>query len=165
MRWAELLCRRYKIAGWSSNYTVTFERLPNQINFDTVLARPWVDEVEDYTMYRRLHSMEHAKQKWPRKREYLERQNPQPKSPEPVPAIDGMTETIPEIHVQPASPESPLSDSDPSTAVPVRHLPGMQPGWWADTLRITTFNVPEHQETSSAEETAMQNERADADQR
>lgn len=102
--------------------------------------------------------MEHAKQKWPRKRELLERQNGQPKSPESVPAIDGMTETIPKINVQPASPESPwMSDSDPSTAVPVRHLPGMQPGWWADTLN-TSQNVqavPEHQETSSEEDTAV----------
>ena len=134
---------------------MTFERLPNQISFDTVLARPWVDEVEDYTMYRRLHSMEHAKQKWPRKRELLERQNTQPKSPESVPAIDGMTETIPEIHVQPASPESPsMHDSDPSTAVPVRHLPGMQPGWWAETLSTSQNGpaVPELHETSSDEE-------------
>ncbi|KAM3422761.1 hypothetical protein BST61_g245 [Cercospora zeina] len=62
----------YKIVGWSlkfdkkSNetvYIVNLKRLSGQVDFETVLARPWTDELEDYKEYKRLHDLEHAKSK------------------------------------------------------------------------------------------------------
>ncbi|KAF2216261.1 hypothetical protein CERZMDRAFT_81401 [Cercospora zeae-maydis SCOH1-5] len=62
----------YQIVGWSlkfdkkSNetvYTVNLKRLAGQVDFETVLARPWSDELEDYKEYKRLHDLEHAKLK------------------------------------------------------------------------------------------------------
>ncbi|PPJ57268.1 hypothetical protein CBER1_02792 [Cercospora berteroae] len=62
----------YKIVGWSLKidkktnetiYIVNLRRLAGQIGFETVLARPWTDEVEDYKEYKRLRDLEHAKSK------------------------------------------------------------------------------------------------------
>ena len=35
-------------------YDITFERLVSEPNMETVLCRPWNDEVEDYREYKRL---------------------------------------------------------------------------------------------------------------
>lgn len=42
---------------------MNLRRLAGQIDFETVLARPWTDEVEDYKEYKRLRDLEHAKSK------------------------------------------------------------------------------------------------------
>lgn len=189
--------RRYKITGWSlkrdsrtreTEYIVNFQRLPNQVSFETVLARPWVDELEDYTEYKRLRDVEHAKQK--------EKEDRQPKSPDSVPAIDGMadaniSENIQTIRTkddplwhaklvsrpkeQPVRPENPSihdmgrkkHDSNSSTAVPIQFVPGMQAEWWKETLRTPqdVQTVPEHRKTPSEADITVQKRRADADQR
>lgn len=60
---AEQCCDRHRVTGWSiksdpkSNgmiYDISFKRLPNQPSMDSVLRRPWVEEIEDYKEYKRL---------------------------------------------------------------------------------------------------------------
>ncbi|EME47406.1 hypothetical protein DOTSEDRAFT_31847 [Dothistroma septosporum NZE10] len=41
--------------------TVSFMRLSSEVNMDAVLCRPWSDEVEDYTEYKRLRREHHDK--------------------------------------------------------------------------------------------------------
>lgn len=44
-------------------FLITFKRLPNEVSMDTVLSRPFTDEVEDYTEYKRLRHVHREKQK------------------------------------------------------------------------------------------------------
>lgn len=48
---------------------VTFKRLPTENSIDTVLCRPWSDEVEDYAEYKRIRKQYRDKQSeamnWP----------------------------------------------------------------------------------------------------
>lgn len=57
---------RHKIAGWSIHreartkeiiYEVRFERLAVESSMDTVLRRPFADEIEDYREYKRLRQL------------------------------------------------------------------------------------------------------------
>jgi hypothetical protein len=41
---------------------ITFKRLASELSMDSVLCRPWSDEVEDYTEYKRLRRMYREKQ-------------------------------------------------------------------------------------------------------
>lgn len=56
----------HKVAGWCIKmdsktrgmvYDITFKRLPNQVSMESVLARPYIDEIEDYKEYKRLREM------------------------------------------------------------------------------------------------------------
>ncbi|EMC92317.1 hypothetical protein BAUCODRAFT_151729 [Baudoinia panamericana UAMH 10762] len=53
----------HKVTGWyiqldsrtrTTVYYINFKRLPDQLSMDTVLARPWTEEVEDYREYKRM---------------------------------------------------------------------------------------------------------------
>lgn len=64
--------RRHKVTGWTVKtdpktaetvYLITFKRLPNEVSMDTVLSRPYTDEVEDYIEYKRLRHVHREKQK------------------------------------------------------------------------------------------------------
>ncbi|KAF2162122.1 hypothetical protein M409DRAFT_27502 [Zasmidium cellare ATCC 36951] len=62
----------HKVMGWTIKtdpktsetvFLITFKRLPNEVSMDTVLSRPFTDEVEDYTEYKRLRHVHREKQK------------------------------------------------------------------------------------------------------
>lgn len=66
-RFAEFFCLRHKVAGWTIRldpktgtvgYLVTFRRLPSDVDMDMVLKRPWSDEVEDYSEYKRIRKLQ-----------------------------------------------------------------------------------------------------------
>ncbi|EME85509.1 uncharacterized protein MYCFIDRAFT_210249 [Pseudocercospora fijiensis CIRAD86] len=44
-------------------YIVNFQRLPTEPSMEIVLKRPWSDEVEDYTEYKRIRNLQREKQK------------------------------------------------------------------------------------------------------
>lgn len=44
-------------------FLITFKRLPNEVSMEAVLSRPYTDEVEDYTEYKRLRHVHREKQK------------------------------------------------------------------------------------------------------
>ncbi|KAI5367416.1 putative PUA-like superfamily, SRA-YDG superfamily protein [Septoria linicola] len=97
----------YKITGWSVkhntrtnevDFVVKFRRLPAQAAFETVLARPWTEEVEDYREYKRLRDLKRSKSK----------ENKKPDTVNPVPVIDGM------LHLRRAGVPSLEGDDQPS---------------------------------------------------
>ena len=54
---------RHNVDGWSVKkdaqskktvFTVVFKRLATEVSMDTVLCRPWSNEIDDYLEYKRL---------------------------------------------------------------------------------------------------------------
>ncbi len=159
---------------------MNFQRLPGQVSFETVLARPRVDEQEDYKEYKRLRSIEYSKK---------EKEMRQQTSTDAVPAVDGMIETaftqLTGNQMLPHTKDGPLwpaemspeqekparaerlsahdvdrtrHDPDPSTTLPPVHwVQGMQADWWMEPPRQPQVQtVPEHQKLPSDAEIAGQ---------
>ena len=60
---------RHRVVGWSISrdvkteeivYLIKFQRLPSEPGMETVLCRPWSDEVEDYLEYKRIRREQRA---------------------------------------------------------------------------------------------------------
>lgn len=62
---------RHKVTGWTLKketktneiaLVITFKRLASEPSMDSVLCRPWSDEVEDYVEYKRIRKQFHDSQ-------------------------------------------------------------------------------------------------------
>lgn len=62
---------RHKVTGWTLKketktnevvIIITFNRISTESSIDTVLCRPWSDEVEDYAEYKRIRKLYRDKQ-------------------------------------------------------------------------------------------------------
>ncbi|KAF7189105.1 hypothetical protein HII31_09527 [Pseudocercospora fuligena] len=62
----------HKVTGWTIKhdnktnqmvYIVNFQRLASESSMELVLKRPWSDEIEDYTEYKRIRNLQRGKQK------------------------------------------------------------------------------------------------------